>query len=237
MGMTDIRKPGQRQDIADGGRWRRDPEPEAHREAEARSGPDVAESLGRLRREPADDRAPAAGNVDTSLRERIRRLSAARAEALRERDLPEPPEAPRAAAAPRPRETAAFDAERESGEFSPRQPARRRRPEPEAEREYRPPVRRRNTAPETPATQIDPIEDEMEELSQEVARLRQEVAQLRGEIAKRPAGGGEIGPVERALQKLAERMDRIDGGPRPPIADGRPAGRPRRGFLGLFGRN
>ncbi|PJK30656.1 hypothetical protein CVT23_05755 [Minwuia thermotolerans] len=256
MAMSDITKPGQRQEIADASRWRESPAAGEPRVA-VDAPPPVAESLGRGRREPAEGGPDAAGNVDTSLRERIRRLSAARTEALRERDMAhveprrearaepeyddryEPRPAPRARreeAEPAMRGVARRDAERESDDFDPRQPARRRQPGPEADPEFRAPARRRAAPPEPAATRVDPLEDEMDELHDEVSRLRQEVARLREEVARRPAGGaGELGPLERALQKLAERMDRIDGGPRPAVDDGRPR-KPGRGFLGLFGR-
>lgn len=258
MGMTDIRDPGRRREIAGD---RRRTGGDAGAEPPVRESvptPEAAETLGRRHSEPVEERPVEGANVDTSLRERIRRLSAARAEALRSRDEP-----PRRAdpeergEEPVMRPVASRDAERDSDDFSSRQPARRRRAESErdAEREFRAPVRRRRAEaeseperefraparrraapPDYAATRVDPLDDEVADLREEVLRLRQEVRELRKEVQDRPSGASEIGPVERAVQKLAERMDRIDGGPRPPVADARPK-RPGRGFLGLFGRN
>ena len=237
--------------------------------------------------------APETGNVDTSLRDRINRLSTARTNLLRRRGTSVPAEEPvTTATAPqmRPVDTAppeavpAFDVpedveiETTTGEVvgevdltrpmaAPSYPAEERHPPRESATPHlRQSARRRSAderqeasrntaasdAPGLPATRRgsapDVAQNAVHEVSgsgradasamkSEIETLRREIADLRREMRDlREAGPGGLGPVERAVQRLSQRLDRLDGGAQPLIADGQlEIRKPRRsGFLGWF---
>jgi len=101
------------------------------------------------------------------------------------------------------------------------------------------PATRRGTAPDVAHSTVREVagEKDTSKIMKEVEILRREVAELRREVRDlREAGPGGLGPVERAVQRLAQRMDRVDGGAQPLIADGQLEQRkPRKsGFFGLF---
>lgn len=238
---------------------------------------------------------PETGNVDTSLRDRINRLSTARTNLLRRRATQVPAEEPvTTATAPQmhpvdtapPEAVPAFDVPedieietttgevvgevdltrsdapppskpveerhppRESAASHPRQSARRRNAE-EQQAEPRNtavaadapglPTPRRSSAPEVAQNSVREIPEsrraDASAMQSEVETLRREIADLRREMRDlREAGPGGLGPVERAVQRLSQRMDRIDGGAQPLIADGQLEMRkPKRsGLLGWF---
>ena len=72
---------------------------------------------------------------------------------------------------------------------------------------------------------------------------RGKIAELSKQLENAKDGGStSTAPVERAIQKIAERLDRIESGPGPTERTApRPVGEPRpperRGFLGLFRRD
>ncbi len=105
------------------------------------------------------------------------------------------------------------------------------------------PATRRSTAPDVRRDHLREMATEpgsdTAALAAEVKNLRREMAELRSEMRDlKDAGPGGLGPVERAVQRLAQRMDRLDGGAQPQIADGRLETRaPKKSwFSGLFGR-
>lgn len=130
----------------------------------------------------------------------------------------------------------------------PRQSARRRDVVPKTEVPAAPesdnlPTPRRSTAPEVRQEQVQETattqDAEITALAAEIKNLRREMAELRSEIRDlKDAGPGGLGPVERAVQRLAQRMDRVDGGAQPLINDGRLEQRaPKKsGFFSWFGR-
>lgn len=237
--------------------------------------------------------APETGNVDTSLRDRINRLSTARTNLLRRRATRVPVDEPvTTATAPlmnpadtaQPEAVAAFDVPedieietttgevvgevdltrsdttppvkpaeerhppREDAVSHPRQSARRRNaeeqqaaPQNTAAAEPGLPTKRRSSAPDVAQNAVREVHesdraDSSTEKS-EVETLRREIADLRREMRDlREAGPGGLGPVERAVQRLSQRMDRLDGGAQPLIADGQLETRkPKRsGLLGWF---
>lgn len=243
--------------------------------------------------EPASAKAPETGNVDTSLRDRINRLSTARTNLLRRRGTRVPAEEPvTTATAPQmhPMESAppeavpAFDLPedveietttgeivgevdltrpvtapsypdeerhppRESAVSHPRQSARRRSADDQQEAPRNTaaadasglPATRRGSAPDVARSAVREVAGsgraDASAMKSEVETLRREIADLRREIRDlREAGPGGLGPVERAVQRLSQRMDRLDGGAQPLIADGQLEMRkPKRsGFLGFF---
>ncbi len=137
----------------------------------------------------------------------------------------------------------------DDGAGNPRQSARRRTPEEQAAQPCKPvaeetaglPVERRTSSPDVARSAVrevaGPARGDESALKAEIETLRRELADMRREVrALREAGPGGLGPVERAVQRLAQRMDRIDGGAQPMIADGQLEQRkPKRsGLLGLF---
>lgn len=210
--------------------------------------PRIAEAASTAR--PADDMND--DNVDRSLRDRIRRISR----------RPQPDDTSAAVEAPRPRARKIADEERaelseDSFSFTPavargreksqrppadrepgtiRQSARRRdeAPAPQV------PARRAPTEPDVHVTGVHADESEIDMLRSEIDELRREMADMREAISRvdRPSPNTKgLGAVERTMQRLSERMDRIDGGAAPQISDGSGNSRPRkRGFLAsLFG--
>lgn len=122
----------------------------------------------------------------------------------------------------------------------PRQSARPRSHQSQAPGLVRPslPAQLALAATENATTYVQEITSETETLTSEVAELRRDVARLSEEVALlRKVAGAGIGPVERAVQKLAQRMDRLDGGARPAVIDRRPArdGGRESWFFRLFG--
>ncbi|MDF1734394.1 MAG: hypothetical protein P1U37_03855, partial [Minwuia sp.] len=261
--------------------------------------------------EPAPRPAPAPGNVDTSLRDRINRLSTARNNLLRRRgatvpaeepvttatapqrhpvetaqpepvpafDVPEdveiettteeavgevdltrpmPSERPAPSSPPEPAERPVAAAPRpddrnrpprESETSHPRQSARRRGAEERTETARDTaaadtsglPATRRNSTPDMAQSTVREVSGsgraDASAMMSEVETLRREIADLRREVRDlREAGPGGLGPVERAVQRLSQRMDRLDGGAQPLIADGQLEMRkPKRsGLLGWF---
>ena len=244
--------------------------------------------------EPAPRPAPAPGNVDTSLRDRINRLSTARTNLLRRRGTNVPAEEPvTTATAPqmhpvdtappeavpafdvpedveiettteeivgevdltRPMAAPSYPAEerhppRESAVTHPRQSARRRSADGQQEAPRNTaaaaeasglPTTRRSSAPDVAQNAVREVSGsgraDASAMKSEVETLRREIADLRREMRDlREAGPGGLGPVERAVQRLSQRLDRLDGGAQPLIADGQLEMRkPKRsGFLGWF---
>jgi|GEM_PF-6379118 len=238
--------------------------------------------------------APGTGNVDTSLRDRINRLSTARTNLLRRRGTNVPAEEPvTTATAPqmhpvdtappeavpafdvpedveiettteeivgevdltRPMAAPSYPAEerhppRESAVTHPRQSARRRSADGQQEAPRNTaaaaeasglPTTRRSSAPDVAQNAVREVSGsgraDASAMKSEVETLRREIADLRREMRDlREAGPGGLGPVERAVQRLSQRLDRLDGGAQPLIADGQLEMRkPKRsGFLGWF---
>lgn len=270
MAIINLTNSGSRRSMTDASRWQlapdRDteamsrpepmPAPEPAREPERFIGPTPeivgANTAEEIARNIGDD------NVDTSLKDRIRRIS--RRPKARMDDTPVQEER-----RPRPRRAAeeeraelneeAFNftpagpkgrekpesapAERASGNI--RQSARRREDTTPAPR-TQVPARRTPTEPEVQTTGVLASESEVDMLRSEIEELRREMSDMRAAIGQmeRPASSPKgLGAVERTMQRLAERMDRIDGGPpaqNVAIQDGRPTGGPRKGFFkSLFG--
>lgn len=192
---------------------------------------------------PAPATQVAASNIDTSLRDRIpmdrvQRLAAQRDELLRRHGLPPEPATPDAAYRQEPqRALAPRDPEPEPMQPVVHNPRQSARPVGTADAERtRMPAPRRATEPDPFAARVAEVRPHGSDVLDELEDLRREVSELRREMkAMQQAGaGGGIGPVERAVQRLAERMDRLDGGAQPAISDGR-GGRRRTGGGGLFG--
>lgn len=130
----------------------------------------------------------------------------------------------------------------------PRQSARRRDDAPKADAPAASetenlPTPRRSTAPEIRHDRVQETttahDAEVTALAAEIKNLRREMAELRSEMRDlKDAGPGGLGPVERAVQRLAQRMDKVDGGAQPLINDGRLEQRaPRKsGFFSWLGR-
>lgn len=192
-------------------------------------------------------------NIDRSLRDRIRRIS-------RRPQREEAEHAP--AAEKRPRRVRNADEERaelsdEAFSFKPagpkgrdtnerpapvrdastlRQSARRREDTPQ---QTQVPARRATSEPEVHTTSVQASENEVDMLRSEIEELRREMSEMRESIARisQPTAGPKgLGAVERTMQRLAERMDRIDGGAQPQISNGIAGPRPRKKgfFASLF---
>jgi hypothetical protein len=263
MAIINLTNSGARRSMTDASRWRGDKAPLRNDEEMSRplpvrapepvqvpdeilivdTAPEIAEPAVAL---AADD------NIDHSLRDRIRRISR-----RPQQDEPDAPaEAPRARgrrkvveeraelsdeafsftpAGPKGRDKPQrAPAEREPGTI--RQSARRRDDPVEAQV----PARRMPTEPDMHSTGVRAQEYEIDMLRSEIDELRQEMAEMRDAIgrASQPASSSKgLGAVERTMQRLSERMDRIDGGAQPQISDGHSAPRPRKKgfFSSLFG--
>lgn len=206
--------------------------------------------------EPAAESGdPLPDNVDNSLKERIQRFSR-RPEPQMEDAATPSPRAARRAEPPRERPEADDQAftpaltrpaasQPERSEPRPRTDVRqsaRRRQDFDDREQVRVPATRRPAEPEPygyPVQQrteeIDMLQREMDELRHVVAGLREEIKELR-ERPERGAKGFSV--IERTMQRLSERMDRIDGGAAPPEVTGPGDRTPRRrkGLLNsLFG--
>ncbi|MEC9345974.1 MAG: hypothetical protein VYB54_07090 [Pseudomonadota bacterium] len=198
----------------------------------------------------------ASGNIDTSLRDRfpqdrIQRLAMQRDELLRRHGLPAQeqvePDMHRPASRPEPEDRYEPEHEAAAVEEAPmRNPRQSARPAGSFDQpRQQMPAPRRSSAPEPFATRVGEVRSHGGgELLDEIEKLRREVGELRRELkAIQQQGPSGVGPVERAVQRLAERMDRIDGGARPAISDGSGNGGRRRrggggggGLFGLFSR-
>lgn len=200
---------------------------------------------------------PLPDNVDNSLKERIRRFSRRPDQEATQEGETEP----RPARRPEPpRERAELDPEAHSFTPAPIRPApsqpERAEPRPRTENrqsarrrqdlddrdQARVPATRRPAEPEPYGYQVQDRSGDIDMLQHEVDELRRQVASMRdelNELRERPAGGGKgFSVIERTMQRLSERMDRIDGGAPPPEVTGPGDRTPRRrkGLLNsLFG--
>ncbi|WP_417513799.1 hypothetical protein [Minwuia sp.] len=218
-----------------------------------RPAPPPAASASTEPERPAD--ATGTVNVDTSLRDRISRLS--RRPSRTEMDGDDGAPAPLATAVPDPepaqptdtafsftpagRREPVRESQRNRDEETPRMRQSARRRTPAEDSETRVPARRASSDPEVRTTDVRASETEVEVLRGQVQRLEAEIRKLQETVAtisskSGPAEGQKgIGAVERALQRLSERVDRLDGGASSVrVEDNRQSG--KRGFLGLFGR-
>lgn len=82
------------------------------------------------------------------------------------------------------------------------------------------------------------IEQSEQRTADTIAPIAQKVGELSEQLEHARMSGMSTAPVERAVQRIAERLDRIEdtGRPAPRPAE-RPAPSERRGFLGLFKRD
>jgi hypothetical protein len=275
MAIINLTNSGSRRSMTDGTRWRAAPDvrpdPETLSQPEPVRAPDPVPELepvqivdtspeivggntaAEIARELDDE-----GNVDHSLRDRIRRISR---RPQRDEDAPQQEERrPRGRrSTEEPRAELSEDAfsftpagpkgrdkqpdrpapEREPGKM--RQSARRRE-DPSAAAGAHVPAKRTPTEPEVHTTGVQASESEVDMLRSEIDELRREMSEMREAISRidQPSSSPKgMGAVERTMQRLAERMDRIDGGPpvqNVAIQDGRPTGGPRKGFFkSLFG--
>lgn len=82
------------------------------------------------------------------------------------------------------------------------------------------------------------IEQSEQRTADTIAPIAQKVGELSEQLEQARMSGMSTAPVERAVQRISERLDRIEDTGRPAP---RPAERPppseRRGFLGLFRRD
>lgn len=256
MAILNLTNVGARRSMTDAERWSKDgavaedtetlSRPAPVREPEPVHEPQPSEIIDEAPARPANE----SDNVDRSLRDRIRRIS-------RRPQQAEPEETP--AAEKRSRRIRNADEERaelaeEAFSFTPagpkgrdknerpapvrdastlRQSARRREdlqpPAPQV------PARRTTSEPEVQSTGVHASESEVDMLRSEIEDLRREMLEMREAIARinqpnaTPKG---LGAVERTMQRLAERMDRIDGGAQPQISNDPAGPRPRkRGFF------
>jgi localization factor PodJL len=82
------------------------------------------------------------------------------------------------------------------------------------------------------------IEQSEQRTADTIAPIAQKVGELSEQLEQARMSGMSTAPVERAVQRISERLDRIEDGGRPvPRAAERPPASERRGFLGLFRRD
>ena len=247
MSMTDIRIPGRRLAMNDASRWadNRIDDVETVGQVAPAPLPEVAANTQPQFQPKADPGQ--VDNVDLSLRDRLRRLSRrpeGQASAPRKPAKDTRPEAPTVSFTQAPPRGHPVEST-ERTEPQPKQARQSARPRADARHETPEdryvPAPRRPSAPEYYTEAATPMHDEVDMLRDQIARMQDQMLRMADEIdgLKQGGDGGNKGvrAVEKALQRLSERMDAVDGGPRiqPQIEDDR-APRKRGMLDGLFGR-